>query len=346
LREFEEAVAAYAGVPHGVALSSGTAGLQLALEALGIGEGDEVILPSFTFVAVANAILLRRAAPVFADVDARTLNLDPASVEQAITPRTRAIAVVHTFGYPADLDALLAIAAAHGVEVVEDACEAIGAEYRGRKVGGFGSAGVFSFYPNKPITTGEGGVLLTRHAGLARVARALRNQGRGESDGWLGHTLAGYNYRIPDINCALGLSQLHRLDMVLARRAELARRYSQALAEIPGIATPPIEMEDGRVCWFAYVVRLPRGFTATDRDAVMIAMAAEGIETRAYFPPLHLQPLYAKYRNRPLPVTEAVAPRVLALPFFNGLSDGEIAQVAGALARAIHGAGADKPGSR
>jgi len=337
MEKFEEAVANYTGVPYAVALSSGTAGLHLGLAALGIGQGDEVILPSFTFIAVAHAVLYRRATPVFADIDPGTLNLTPESVASAITPRTRAIIVVHTFGCPVDLDPIVHIAARHGVKVIEDACEALGAEYRGRKAGGIGDFGVFGFYPNKPITTGEGGMVVTRDGQLADTIRALRNQGRRTADGWLDHSLLGYNYRLSEINCALGLSQMNRLDSILARRENRAACYREHLRTVPELTLPIFEIAEGRVCWFVFVVRLAAGFTQADRDGIISYMASRGIGCGRYFAPVHRQPLYAGYAGgrRDLTVTEQVAPRTLALPFFNRLTDGEIAEVCATLREAI-----------
>ncbi len=342
LPEFEMAFADYCGVPHGVALSSGTAGLQLGLQALGVGEGDEVILPSFTFIAVANAILQQRSVPVFADIDPLTLNIDPDSLQQAISPKTRAVMVVHTFGYPADLHPILDIARKHGLAVIEDACEAIGAEYDGEKIGGFGDLGVFSFYPNKPITTGEGGVVVTRDAALARTIRALRNQGRMENEGWLQHSLLGYNYRLPEMNCALGLSQLKRINEILARREEVAHCYAETLKAYPLITPPPLTVAQGRVCWFAFVVRLPSQFGQDHRDQVIRALTAEGVGCRPYFPPIHRQPLYGGYAHRSLPVTENVATRTLALPFFNKLRKDQIEEVCQVLGEATERAAEHK----
>jgi perosamine synthetase len=338
LEEFEGAAASYTSVPYGVALSSGTAGLHLGLAALGIGEGDEVILPSFTFIAAAHAVLYQRARPVFADIDPWTLNLTPESVARAITPRTRAIIVVHTFGCPADLNPILDIAARHSVTVIEDACEALGAEYRGRKAGGMGAFGVFGFYPNKPITTGEGGMVVTSDRGLADTIRALRNQGRRMADGWLDHTLLGYNYRLSEINCALGVAQMKRLDSILAQRQNRADCYREQLRTIPELTLPVFDIADGRVCWFVFVVRLVPDFTQADRDGIISYMAARGIACGRYFAPLHRQPLYAKYADggRELTVTEQVASRTLALPFFNRLTDGEITEVSAALRDAIN----------
>ena len=338
LAEFEDRFANYIGVPYAVALSSGTAGLHLGLLALGIGEGDEVILPSFAFIATANAVLCLRATPVFADIDPVTLNLTADSIARVLTPRSRAILLVHTFGYPAGLQPILALARQHNLRVVEDACEAIGAEYGGRKTGGFGDVGVFSFYPNKAITTGEGGVVVTRDRALARTIRALRNQGRRDDDGWLDHSLLGYNYRLPDINCALGLAQLERIESILARREAVATRYNEMLRDHPDVIPPPMTVTNGRISWFVFVVRLSIRFKRGDRDRVAQTLMKEGIECRSYFAPIHLQPLYSRCRNAdcPLPVTEDVACRTLALPFFNRLNDAGIEQVCRALGNATH----------
>lgn len=333
--EFERVVAEHAGVPHGVAVSSGTGGLHICLRALGISEGDEVILPSFTFIAAGNAVLYERAIPVFADIDPATLNLNPTAIENRITPRTRAILAVHTFGRPADLGLILEIASRHKLPVIEDACEALGAEYRGRKAGGTGRAGVYGFYPNKVITTGEGGMVVTSDPNLADIMRALRNQGRMESDGWLDHKLLGYNYRISELNCALGLSQMRRLDATLDRRADRALKYSKALSSVREIIAPELEMREGRVSWFVFVVQLADGFTRADRDWICAHLAQRGIGCGRYFAPLHRQPLYARFAAGELPVTDHVADRCLALPFFNALTDEQIAEVCDTLREAI-----------
>jgi perosamine synthetase len=334
LPEFETAFSAYVGVPYAVALSSGTAGLHVALQALGIGEGHEVILPSFAFVAVANAVLHVGATPVFADIDPVSLDMTAATLARAITSRSRAIILVHTFGYPADLNPILAMARDRNLLVIEDACEAIGAEYHARKVGGFGDAGVFSFYPNKAMTTGEGGMVVTRDPGLARTMRALRNQGRMDHEGWFEHSLLGYNYRLSDINCALGIAQLKRIESILARRQAVARGYCQALRDCPGIIGPEIEIVDRRISWFVFVVRLVE---SGRRRRVIEHLTERGIGCRAYFPPIHLLPLYSGYRalDQALPMTEDVAARTLALPFFNQLTGAEIEEVCSVLRDAI-----------
>jgi perosamine synthetase len=331
MEEFERSIADLVGVPHGIAVSSGTAGLHLCLRALGVGEGDEVILPSFTFIAAGNAVLYERARPVFVDIEPLTLNIDPEKLERSITPKTRAIIVVHTFGHPADMDPMMDIARRHGLPVIEDACEAIGARYRGRPVGGIGDLGVFGFYPNKPITTGEGGMVVTRDSQMADTIRALRNQGRMESDGWLDHRLLGYNYRLSELNCALGLEQIKRIDDILDCREALAIQYSEELQAIPEVTTPPLTTKDGRLCWFVYVVRLE------NRDAILGRLTEQGIGCARYFAPLHRQPLFAPYGNPrdDLQITEQAAGQTLALPFFNRLTREQIHEVCCTLRRAV-----------
>lgn len=329
LAEFERAMAHYIGVRYAVGVSSGTAGLHLCIRALGIGDGDEVIVPSFTFVAVANAVRYERATPVFTDIDAATLNLNPAKVEAAITSRTRAIVVVHTFGIPAEIDTILEIAERHGLAVIEDACEAIGAEYRGRRVGGFGDAAVFAFYSNKQITTGEGGMVLTRDEKLARRVRALRNQGRYDCDDWLQHSEVGYNYRLSEMQCALGIEQMKRVDEILGARERVARGYHERLKGEP-LVLPTLTMPHARISWFVYVVRLMPEI-GQHRNAILTALTAQGIGCGRYFAPVHKQPAYAAWNDVSLPVTEAEAARTIALPFFNTITSDEQDRVGGVL---------------
>jgi perosamine synthetase len=331
MEEFERSIADFVGVPHGIAVSSGTAGLHLCLRALGVGEGDEVIVPSFTFISVGHAVLYEHARPVFVDIEPVTLNLDPGKLERSITAKTRAIIAVHTFGHPVDLDPIMDIARKHGLPVIEDACEALGARYRGRPAGGVGDFGVFGFYPNKPITTGEGGMVVTRDPQAADTMRALRNQGRMASDGWLDHRLLGYNYRLSELNCALGLEQMKRIDDILDRRDALAVQYSEELQAIPEVKTPPLRVKDGRACWFVYVIRV------ANRDAILDKLTAQGIGCARYFAPLHLQPLFAPYANPrdQLEITEQVAGQTLALPFFNRLTREQIHEVCCALRTAV-----------
>ncbi len=346
LAAFEAALAEYHAVPHAVAVSSGTAGLHLALLTLGIGEGDEVIVPSFAFVAVANAVFQVRATPVFAEIDPITLNLDPASVERAVTARTRALLVVHTFGVPADMDALGAIARNHNLFLIEDTCEAIGAEFgnhlAGRRAGSFGDLAVLGFYPNKQLTTGEGGAVLARDPAHAARLRSLRNQGRNPqlpqtNANWLDVREIGYNYRLSELACALGRVQLARLGEMLTLRRVAAERYDSLLTAIaiPGLELPPLTLPRSTISWFAYVVRLPE---RVDRDQVQAALVRQGIATGRYFAPIHLQPAWRSHpsaRAASLPITESIALRTLALPFFNRISASQQEQVAVALRDAI-----------
>ena len=336
MEEFEESVSRYVSRPFGIAVSSGTAGLHLCVRALGIGSGDEVIVPSFTFIAAANAIRFEGATPVFVDIERASRNMDPVRIEEAITTRTRAIMVVHTFGVPSDMDEILDIARRHNLRVIEDACEAIGAEYHDRLVGSFGDLGVFAFYPNKQITTAEGGMIVTADAALAREMRALRNQGRYETDEWHQHSLLGFNYRLSEINCALGCAQMRRIEPILLQRDEVARTYHAALAEVGDIVRPTIEFFGCRISWFVYVIVLEERFSQDQRDAILRLMQQQGIGCGRYFAPVHSQPAYQGLALRhPLPVTMALSARALALPFFNQLTQSDIQFVVSALKAAI-----------
>jgi perosamine synthetase len=335
LAAFETALAAYHSVDHAVAVSSGTAGLHLALLTLGIGQGDEVIVPSFTFIAVANTVLQVGATPVFAEIDSVTLNLNPAAVEKAITPRTRAILAVHTFGIPADMEALQSIARRHGLALIEDACEAIGAEFDHRRVGSFGNLAVLGFYPNKQITTGEGGAVLSSDPAYAARLRSLRNQGRLPNGDWLDHAEPGYNYRLSEMACALGRVQLSRIGEILSIRQAAAQRYDALLRDIPGLELPPLTLPRRGISWFVYVVRLPEGLR---RDEVQAHVAGRGIATGRYFAPIHQQPSWrAQIASgaMDLALTESIALRTLALPFFNRIAAARQQEVAEALRDAI-----------
>jgi perosamine synthetase len=333
LEEFESECASYTGAPYAVAASSGTAALHLAIRALGIAEGDEVILPSFAFVAVANAVRYERALPVFADVDPCTLNLNPDRIEEAITPRTRAVVVVHTFGVPAQMNEIMRIARRHGLLVVEDACEALGAELGGQRVGTFGDVGVFGFYPNKQITTGEGGVAVTQNLQIAARIRSLRNQGRAAAGERSEYAELGYNYRLSELHCAIGVEQLKRIRQILEAREAAALGYQQALAHISLVQLPLMELPEGRISWFVYVLRMAEGISAVQRDRVVAKLAQQGIEAGRYFAPIHLQPAYRDLLplRAPLPNTESVAGRTLALPFFNRISKSQRDEVCQAL---------------
>ncbi len=330
LAAFESALAHYHSVPHAVAVSSGTAALHLALLTLGITAGDEVIVPSFAFIAVSNAVLQVRATPVFAEIDPVTLNLDPASVEQAVTSRTRAILVVHTFGVPADMDALQSVARRHNLFLIEDACEAIGAQCgeppHARRAGSFGHLAVLGFYPNKQLTTGEGGAVLAHDPAHAARLRSLRNQGRQSTGDWLDHAEPGYNYRLSELACALGCAQLSRIHEMLSLRHAAAQRYDTLLRAIANhgstsdLELPPLTLPHSTISWFVYVVRLPE---SVDRDRVQAVLAQRGIATGRYFAPIHLQPAWRSHPSAlsaSLPITEAIGRRTLALPFFNRIT--------------------------
>jgi perosamine synthetase len=332
---FEEALAARVEAPHVAAVSSGTAGLHLCMRLAGVGPGDEVVTTPFSFVASANCILYEGATPVFADIDPRTLNLDPAAVEAAITPRTKAILPVHVFGYPAELAELEAIAERHGLAIVEDAAEALGSLYRGRPVGSSGHPAVFAFYPNKQMTTGEGGAVVVSSEEEWALLKSLSNQGRSDSGEWLTHAYLGYNYRLDDLSAALGLAQLERLDEILAARDAVAARYAELLAGVDGVDAPLPDDEDHRRSWFVYVTTLARG---VDRSDVMARLASEGVASKPYLPSIHLQPYYRErfaYREGMLPVSEDASSRTLALPFHSRLPAEDQERVVDALARAL-----------
>jgi perosamine synthetase len=334
---FEAAFAARLGARHASAVSSGTAALHLAMRAVGVGEGDEVVTSPFSFVASANAIVYERARPVFADIDPRTLNLDPDAAAAAITGRTTALLPVHIFGYPADVPAL----ERHGLAIVEDACEALGAIHPdGVPVGGRGHPAAFGFYANKQLTTGEGGMLVMGSAEHKERVDSERNQGRAPDMGWLDHDRLGFNYRLTDIACAIGLAQLERLDGMLADRARVAASYRSALA---GLAAEhglelPCEDEGGAVRgWFVFVVQLPRG---VDRDETIRALGGHGVQSKPYLPAIHLMSYYREaFGHRPgeFPICEDVAARSIALPFFPELTEGQVDRVAEALGAVLGG---------
>jgi len=330
--EFEDSLAQYLGVRHAVTVSSGTAALHLLVRGLGIGEGDEVLVPSFTFAASVNAILYERATPVFVDIEPNTFNLDPSDLEAKISSRTKAVLAVDVFGHPAPWDELGEIASRHRLAVIDDACEGLGAEYRGRKLGGFGSGAAFAFYPNKQITAGEGGVIVTDDDDLASYARSARNQGRGDGP-WLEHARLGFNYRLDEMSAALLCSQFGRIDEVLRKRAQVAALYDARLASVEGIRPPFVE-PFVKMSWFVYVVTLDKGL---DGPRVIAAMEKRGIPARVYFIPIHLQPYIRALgiAGCSLPVTESLVGRTLALPFHSNLSEREVDLVASALESSI-----------
>lgn len=332
---FEDAFADAVDAPYAVAVSSGTAGLHLLCVSAGVGSGDEVITSPYSFVASANCAVYQGATPVFADIDPRTLNLDPAAVEAGITERTRAVVAVDIYGYPCELDELRAVCDRHGLALIEDACEALGATYKGRPIGSQGPPAVFAFYPNKQITTGEGGMVTTHSEEESRLLRSLRNQGRADSGGWLEHARLGFNYRIDDIRAAVGLGQLEKLDAILRARALVASRYAGLLAAIPDLVLPcPDDADHGR-SWFVYVVGLPDG---ADRETVIASLEARGVQTARYLPCIHLQTYMRErfgYGPGLCPVAEERSSRTLALPFHARLGEEDQVHVAEALAAAL-----------
>jgi perosamine synthetase len=365
IQAFEQAIRDFTGTKHAVAVSSGTAGLHLCVRAAGIGPGDLVLTTPFSFVASTNVLLFENAVPVFVDVDPRSGNLDPVQAAAAArdlaaggkkaerwlprkgatssrsipaggrSPLLRALLPVDVFGQPADWEALRRIANEFGLKVIEDSCEALGAEYRGRKAGTFGDYGVFAFYPNKQITTGEGGIVVTDDEGAANLMRALRNQGRAPGDTWLQHTHLGYNYRLDEMSAALGAVQMLRLEELLRKREQVAAWYGERLAEIPGVQAPALEPTTTRVSWFVYVVRFD---ARIDRDVLAGRLEGRGIPVRPYFLPIHLQPYMVErfgYREGDFPVTEDLGRRGLAVPFSSVMSEEQVETVCQAIREEI-----------
>lgn len=335
VERFERAFADYVGTRNAVAVSSGTAGLHLCMCAAGVGPGDEVITTPFSFIASANCIIYEQATPVFVDIDEESMNMDPLLAADAVTKRTRVVLPVHVFGQPCAMDELQTLCNVHNLSLFEDACEAVGAEYRGRKVGGLSKAAVFGFYPNKQMTTGEGGIITTDDEELAASFRSLRNQGRGQMGAWLDHDDLGFNYRLNEMSAAMGYSQVLRIDELLERRRKVAVLYSQALAEVEGVRLISPVGTTTRMSWFVMLVRLQDNVS---RDSVIEHLKTKGIPSRGYFPPIHLQPYYRRtfgYRPGDFPVTERVAKSTLALPFHSKISEAEIEYISSCLKVAL-----------
>ncbi|MCX6092144.1 MAG: DegT/DnrJ/EryC1/StrS family aminotransferase [Candidatus Bipolaricaulota bacterium] len=334
---FERTLAEAVGVQHAVAVNSGTSALHLLIRAFEMGPGDEIITTPFSFIASTNCILFERATPVFVDIDPETLCIDPSLVERAITPRTKAILAVDVFGHPAQLPALERIAKAHGVRLIEDSAESLGSSLNGQKCGSFGDAAIFGFYPNKQITTGEGGAIVTHDERVAEVCRSMADQGRGQ-DGWLHHVRLGYNFRIDEMSAALGLSQLARLPEIVAARARVADAYLGALADVEEIVLPKVAPAVG-MSWFVFVVRLTNRFSRADRDRVLRELEHAGIGCRDYFEPIHLQPFIRKALGTGpgrFPVVERAGDRAIALPFYPTMTESDVKRVARALKGAVH----------
>jgi len=329
LAEFENAFCEYIGIKRAVAVNSGTSGLFLCMPTLGIGQGDEVITTPFTFIASTTTIMMADATPVFVDIDPVSLNIDPAKIESRITNKTKAILPVEVFGNPVGMDKICEIAGKHELVVIEDSCEALGSALNGKKVGTFGKISAFAFYPNKQITTGEGGMILTDDDELADMCVSLRNQGRGKGDSWLSHERLGYNFRLSDINCALGIVQLSRMEEIKARRRQVAKWYQEMLASDSRLIVP-VEADGCDISWFVFVVRLKEEFTVQQRDKILQDMKDRGIQVSNYFPPVHLQPFMVErfgYKKGDFPITESICERTIALPFYNNLTKDEVAIV-------------------
>ncbi len=354
--EFERRFAAEVGVPFAAGVSSGTAALHVAMIAAQVEEDDLVVTTPFSFVASANCVLYQRAVPVFVDVDPQTGNIDPALAADAVAhltsdgsrrepgmclPRARrgalkALLPVHAFGQPADMDPLIELARSNGLALIEDACEAIGAEYKGRRAGTFGDAAAFAFYPNKQMTTGEGGMIVTRHHEWDRLFRSLRNQGRDVFDSWLTHSRLGYNYRLDELSAALGVSQVARIDEMLSKRARVAAWYNEQLSGEEDLRIPWIAPTTTLMSWFVYVVQLGQHL---DRRALMTSLEQRGIPTRPYFSPIHLQPFYVErfwYRRGDFPVAERLGDTCLALPFSARMTEAQVACVCEHVLDAVH----------
>jgi len=340
--EFEKRICSYAGTRYAVAVNSGTSALHLIIRGMGIGEGDVVVTTPFSFIASSNCILFERARPLFVDIEEETLNLDADKVEKKLESLSReeldkvkALLVVDAFGQPAYWDRFKEIGKKYNLKLVEDSAEALGAEYKGKRAGSLGEVGVFAFYPNKQITTGEGGIIVTDNEELDRLVRSMRNQGRGESGEWLDHERLGYNFRMDELSAALGCSQMERIEEILDKRAKVAGMYGEKLTEVEEVQVPYIAPYVSRMSWFVYVIRLDKDIS---RDSVIEYLNQEGVQCKPYFTPIHLQPFYRKmfgYNEGDFPVTEDVTGRTIALPFFNNLKEEQIDYVVEKLKNSI-----------
>lgn len=337
IENFEKAVCDFVGCKYAAAVNSGTSALHIAMIAAGIGPGDEVITSSFSFIASSNSILYVGAKPVFVDIDPETWQIDPNKIEAAITPRTKAILPVHVFGQPAQMKPIMEIAKKHNLTVIEDSCEAIGAAIDGKKVGTIGLCGAFAFYPNKQITTGEGGILITNDEHVARMARSLRNQGRGEGATWLCHERLGYNYRMSDINAGLGWAQMQRIDYIINKRSTVAQWYTDRLKDYSDLILQKIE-PNVEMSWFVYVVRLADRFSTEQRAKLLKLLTQNGIGCNPYFSPIHLQKYYRDqlgHREGELPITEHIGQRSFAIPFSTKITQTQVDYVCDTLKKLI-----------
>lgn len=326
VEEFEKKFAKFAGAKFACAVSSGTAGLHLTMIGAGIGPGDEVITSPFSFVASANCILYVGAKPIFVDINPVTYNMDPAKIEEKITKRTKAILVVHILGQAADMDLILKLAKKYNLKIIEDACESLGATYKEKPVGTFGESAVFAFYPNKQMTTGEGGMITTNNQNLNKLFQSLRNQGRAENMQWLDHERLGYNYRMDELSAAVGLAQLEKIDFLIKERKKIASWYNKFLSKYPDLIQIPVAQKINIHTWFLYVVLL-KNKSSKERDAIIGKMASAGISTKPYFPSIHLFSFYRKsfgYKEGDFPISENVSNKAVALPFYIGLKESDV----------------------
>lgn len=333
LVEFEQNFAQFMGMKYAIAVSSGTAGLHLAIKSLDLKEGDEVITTPFSFVSSANCILFENAKPVFVDIDEKTYNIDPQKIEEKITEKTKAILLVHIFGQSCETNQIMEIAKKHNLKVIEDVCESIGAKYNGELVGTRGDVAVFAFYPNKQITTGEGGMITTNDEEIYKLCTSLRNQGR-DSMSWLVHERLGYNYRLNEIGCVLGIEQLKKLSSIISMREKIAQRYNVLLKNGEDIIIPYISPENIS-SWFVYVIKVKENI---NRNKLMELLKAEGIASKEYLPAIHLQPFYKKkygFKEGDCPICEKVSSSTLALPFYTGMSLDDVDYVCGKLGEVI-----------
>ncbi len=328
IQEFEKLFAAYVGAQYACAVSSGTAGLHMAMIAAGIGEGDEVITSPFSFIASSNCILYVGAKPVFVDVDPKTYNMNPALIEEKITKKTKAILVVHIFGQAADMDPIMALAKKYNLKVIEDACESLGASYKGKNVGTFSEAAVFAFYANKQMTTGEGGMIVTNHAEHDKLFRSLRNQGRSDNMQWLDHQRLGYNYRMDELSAALGVAQVQKLDFLIGEKRKIANWYNECFSAHPDRVQIPYVAPENIHSWFVYTVLLQN--KNLKRDEVILKLVEQGVSAKPYLPSIHLFSFYREkfgYKEGDFPVSESVSNRSIALPFYIGLEQSDVAEI-------------------
>lgn len=333
--EFEKKFAKFIGTKYAIAVNSGTSGLHLCIKALDIKPGDEVITTPFSFVASSNPVIFEGGRPIFVDIDEKTYNIEPKELEKAITKKTKAILLVHLFGRPCDMRAIMKISKERKIPIIEDACEAAGATYRGRKIGTFGRAAVFGFYPNKQITTGEGGIIVTNEKRTANLCRSLRNQGRNDSGEWLNHVRIGYNYRLNELSCAVGIEQLKKINFILRKRTKLANYYNKIFKDVDGLIIPYVEPLS-KISWWVYYLRVKRGI---DRNRIIEYLNKNGVSSRGYFdPPIHLQPIYRKefgYRGGEFPIAEKVAKSGFIIPFFLDLPKRAIEKVCQTVIEAV-----------